>query len=70
MKNNLINLLFFKNKLLGNFLVSKNPPHQPVLLDFGLTKDLSTTMKQGLAKMLLSAAEVISLFFPSQPCVF
>lgn len=41
----------------GNFLVSKNPPHQPILLDFGLTKDLSTTMKQGLAKMLLSAAE-------------
>ncbi|MCO5594531.1 hypothetical protein L7F22_048563 [Adiantum nelumboides] len=41
----------------GNFLVSKKPPHQPILLDFGLTKDLSTTMKQGLAKMLLSAAE-------------
>ncbi|KAH7365518.1 hypothetical protein KP509_18G032400 [Ceratopteris richardii] len=42
----------------GNFLVSKSPPHQPILLDFGLTKDLSTTMKQGLAKMLLAAAEV------------
>lgn len=41
----------------GNFLVSKEPPFQPILLDFGLTKDLSTTMKQGLAKMLLSAAE-------------
>ncbi|KAI5082819.1 hypothetical protein GOP47_0002562 [Adiantum capillus-veneris] len=41
----------------GNFLVSKTPPHQPILLDFGLTKDLSTTMKQGLAKMLLAAAE-------------
>lgn len=41
----------------GNFLVSKKPPHQPILLDFGLTKDLSKTMKQGLAKMLLAAAE-------------
>lgn len=41
----------------GNFLVSKEPPFLPILLDFGLTKNLTFTMKQGLAKMLLAAAE-------------
>ncbi|KAI3902688.1 hypothetical protein MKX01_011420 [Papaver californicum] len=41
----------------GNFLVSKEPPHRPILLDFGLTKRVSTAMKQGLAKMLLACCE-------------
>ncbi|KGN60332.2 uncharacterized protein LOC101216220 [Cucumis sativus] len=41
----------------GNFLVSKEPPHCPILLDFGLTKKLPTTMKLALAKMFLAAAE-------------
>ncbi|XP_020578363.1 uncharacterized protein LOC110023342 [Phalaenopsis equestris] len=41
----------------GNFLVSKEPPHSPVLLDFGLTKSLSSSMKQALAKMFLACAE-------------
>lgn len=41
----------------GNFLVSKDPPHRPILLDFGLTKKLSSSMKQALAKMFLAAAE-------------
>ncbi|KAG8636469.1 uncharacterized protein LOC110602898 [Manihot esculenta] len=41
----------------GNFLVSKEPPHHPVLLDFGLTKKISTSMKQALAKMFLASAE-------------
>ncbi|KAE9588953.1 hypothetical protein Lal_00012681 [Lupinus albus] len=41
----------------GNFLVSKESPHRPILLDFGLTKKLSNTMKQGLAKMFLSSIE-------------
>lgn len=41
----------------GNFLVSKEPPFQPVLLDFGLTKSISSTMKQALAKMFLASAE-------------
>ncbi|PKA51417.1 putative aarF domain-containing protein kinase [Apostasia shenzhenica] len=41
----------------GNFLVSKEPPHRPVLLDFGLTKSLSSSMKQALAKMFLACAE-------------
>ncbi|KAL0330094.1 UNVERIFIED_CONTAM: AarF domain-containing protein kinase [Sesamum radiatum] len=41
----------------GNFLVSKAPPHRPVLLDFGLTKKLSFPMKQALAKMFLASAE-------------
>ncbi|KAL5699466.1 hypothetical protein ACHQM5_030364 [Ranunculus cassubicifolius] len=41
----------------GNFLVRKEPPHQPILLDFGLTKLISTPMKQALAKMFLAAAE-------------
>ncbi|RYR05539.1 hypothetical protein Ahy_B06g085401 [Arachis hypogaea] len=41
----------------GNFLVSKEAPHRPILLDFGLTKKLSNTIKQALAKMFLAAAE-------------
>ncbi|KAI3468454.1 hypothetical protein Pfo_025117 [Paulownia fortunei] len=41
----------------GNFLVSKAPPHRPVLLDFGLTKGLSSSVKQALAKMFLASAE-------------
>ncbi|POO03895.1 Lipopolysaccharide core heptose(II) kinase [Trema orientale] len=41
----------------GNFLVSKEPPHRPVLLDFGLTKKLSNSFKQALAKMFLASAE-------------
>lgn len=43
---------------LGNFLVSKEPPHRPILLDFGLTKLLTSSMKQGLAKMFLASVEV------------
>lgn len=42
----------------GNFLVSKSPPHRPILLDFGLTKRLSSSLKQALAKMFLASAEV------------
>ncbi|KAF2302780.1 hypothetical protein GH714_008345 [Hevea brasiliensis] len=41
----------------GNFLVSKEPPHRPVLLDFGLTKKISTSIKQALAKMFLASVE-------------
>lgn len=41
----------------GNFLVSKAPPHLPILLDFGLTKRLSSSLKQALAKMFLASAE-------------
>ncbi|XP_059459433.1 uncharacterized protein LOC132188991 [Corylus avellana] len=41
----------------GNFLVSKEPPHRPILLDFGLTKKLSSSIKQALAKMFLASAE-------------
>ncbi|KAJ0593968.1 putative ABC-type Cd(2+) transporter [Helianthus annuus] len=41
----------------GNFLVSREPPHRPVLLDFGLTKLLSSSVKHALAKMFLAAAE-------------
>ncbi|RWR84240.1 Beta-lactamase-related protein [Cinnamomum micranthum f. kanehirae] len=41
----------------GNFLVSKYPPHRPILLDFGLTKSLSSSMKQAFAKMFLACAE-------------
>ncbi|CAI9284946.1 unnamed protein product [Lactuca saligna] len=41
----------------GNFLVSREPPHLPILLDFGLTKLLSSSMKHALAKMFLAAAE-------------
>ncbi|KAK4591570.1 hypothetical protein RGQ29_021679 [Quercus rubra] len=41
----------------GNFLASKEPPHRPILLDFGLTKKLSIPIKQALAKMFLASAE-------------
>ncbi|XP_006656445.1 uncharacterized protein LOC102706948 [Oryza brachyantha] len=41
----------------GNFLVSKEPPYKPILLDFGLTKRISPSMRQALAKMFLSCAE-------------
>ncbi|XP_024996181.1 uncharacterized protein LOC112529237 isoform X3 [Cynara cardunculus var. scolymus] len=41
----------------GNFLVSREPPHHPILLDFGLTKLLSSSVKHALAKMFLAAAE-------------
>ncbi|XP_074574391.1 uncharacterized protein LOC141830842 [Curcuma longa] len=41
----------------GNFLVSREPPHRPILLDFGLTKSISSSMKQALAKMFLACAE-------------
>ncbi|KAL4625105.1 hypothetical protein ACB092_05G000200 [Castanea dentata] len=41
----------------GNFLVSKEAPHPPILLDFGLTKKLSISIKQALAKMFLASAE-------------
>ena len=44
----------------GNFLVSVEPPHRPVLLDFGLTKELRPHVQLALAKMLLAAAEVSS----------
>ncbi|KAL5977940.1 hypothetical protein ACLOJK_036963 [Asimina triloba] len=42
----------------GNFLVSREAPHRPILLDFGLTKSISSSMKQALAKMFLACAEV------------
>ncbi|CAI0438797.1 unnamed protein product [Linum tenue] len=41
----------------GNFLVSKEAPHRPILLDFGLTKKLSNTLKQALAKLFLASVE-------------
>ncbi|GJP49801.1 hypothetical protein CLOM_g8969 [Closterium sp. NIES-68] len=41
----------------GNFLVSREAPHLPVLLDFGLTKAVDRPMRVALAKMLLAAAE-------------
>ncbi|CAI5502554.1 unnamed protein product [Closterium sp. Naga37s-1] len=41
----------------GNFLVSDEPPHLPVLLDFGLTKAVDHAKRVALAKMLLAAAE-------------
>ncbi|KAL9363634.1 hypothetical protein Peur_046419 [Populus x canadensis] len=41
----------------GNFLVSKEPPHRPILLDFGFTMKISSSMKQSLAKMFLATAE-------------
>ncbi|XP_031286131.1 uncharacterized protein LOC116144844 [Pistacia vera] len=41
----------------GNFLVSKEAPHRQILLDFGLTKKLSDSVKQALAKFLLACAE-------------
>ncbi|XP_044507193.1 aarF domain-containing protein kinase 1-like [Mangifera indica] len=41
----------------GNFLVTKEAPHRPILLDFGLTKKLSNSVKQALAKFFLACAE-------------
>ncbi|KAK9099726.1 hypothetical protein Scep_023156 [Stephania cephalantha] len=41
----------------GNFLVSKEAPHRPILLDFGLTKKISDPMKHALAKMFLASCE-------------
>ncbi|CAM8961311.1 unnamed protein product [Rhodiola kirilowii] len=41
----------------GNFLITKEPPNRPILLDFGLTKSLSHAVKQALAKMFLASAE-------------
>ncbi|KAL8216494.1 hypothetical protein R6Q57_023331 [Mikania cordata] len=46
----------------GNFLVTKSHPHQPVLLDFGFTKLLSSSMKHTVAKMFLASAEVVYSF--------
>jgi hypothetical protein len=46
----------------GNFLVSKEPPHRPILLDFGFTMKISSSMKQSLAKMFLATAEVCENF--------
>ncbi|XP_071700403.1 uncharacterized protein [Rutidosis leptorrhynchoides] len=45
----------------GNFLVTKSSPHQPILLDFGFTKLLSTSMKHTVAKMFLASAELDAL---------
>lgn len=52
----------------GNFLIapanpslpidSKTNPWQPVLLDFGLTKHLTSLERLGLSRMLISASEV------------
>ncbi|KAL4592925.1 hypothetical protein LXL04_005932 [Taraxacum kok-saghyz] len=42
----------------GNFLVTKSSPHHPILLDFGFTKFLSTSMKHAVAKMFLASAEL------------
>ncbi|KAJ6856164.1 hypothetical protein NC651_037905 [Populus alba x Populus x berolinensis] len=53
----------------GNFLVSEEPPHRPILLDFGLTKRISSSMKQSLAKMFLATAE-LRLDFPEQAMDF
>jgi aarF domain-containing kinase len=47
----------------GNFLVSKEPPFKPILVDFGLTKSLPFSKKQALAKMLLACAKVSGLIF-------
>ncbi|KAK4783663.1 hypothetical protein SAY86_008037 [Trapa natans] len=41
----------------GNFLVTKELPHRPVLLDFGLTKSMSFTTRQAFAKLFLASAE-------------
>ncbi|CAI9289207.1 unnamed protein product [Lactuca saligna] len=41
----------------GNFLVTKSSPHHPILLDFGFTKLLSSSMKHAVAKMFLASAE-------------
>lgn len=43
--------------------MSKEPPHRPVLLDFGLTKKLSSSFKKALAKMFLASAEVCANCF-------
>lgn len=43
--------------------MSKEAPHRPILLDFGLTKSLSSSMKQSLAKMFLACAEVCNISF-------
>lgn len=56
---------FLTGIIIGNFLVSKESPHRPILLDFGLTKKLSSTITQALAKMFLASAEVGAGF-----CVF
>ncbi|KAK1435996.1 hypothetical protein QVD17_01770 [Tagetes erecta] len=45
----------------GNFLVTKSHPHRPVLLDFGFTKLLSSSMKHTVAKMFLASAELDAL---------
>ncbi|KAI3687292.1 hypothetical protein L1987_80986 [Smallanthus sonchifolius] len=45
----------------GNFLVTKSRPHRPVLLDFGFTKLLSSSMKHTVAKMFLASAELDAL---------
>ncbi|GLT85126.1 hypothetical protein SLE2022_033260 [Rubroshorea leprosula] len=37
----------------GNFLVSKEAPHRPILLDFGFTKKISSSRKKELAKLIL-----------------
>ena len=55
--------LLFGVHYAGNFLVSKEPPHRPILLDFGLTKKLSISVKQALAKMFLASAEVCKNLF-------
>lgn len=54
----LLGLLLSEFLFAGNFLVSKEPPHRPILLDFGLTKKISSSLKQALAKMFLASAEV------------
>ncbi|KXS09410.1 beta-lactamase/transpeptidase-like protein [Gonapodya prolifera JEL478] len=41
----------------GNFLVEKSS-HRLILLDFGLTKHLTTTERRGLSKMLVAAADL------------
>ncbi|GKB91849.1 beta-lactamase-related protein [Tanacetum coccineum] len=45
----------------GNFLVTKSRPHYPILLDFGFTKLLSSSMKHTVAKMFLASAELDAL---------
>ena len=55
--------LLFWEHYAGNFLASKEPPHRPILLDFGLTKKLSIPIKQALAKMFLASAEVCKYIF-------
>ncbi|KAL5988872.1 hypothetical protein ACLOJK_026974 [Asimina triloba] len=50
----------------GNFLVSREAPHRPILLDFGLTKSISSSMRQALAKMFLACVEYLKKGF-SEP---